>query len=182
MLSSSSAEERAGYQRQSAPQADLSSVVLGWSDVDPDGGEPESGTDEVPTLAAAAILAIITAEPGRVCADPLKASVCEVLAHPERYVGKSVEIAATLDLGRHASLLTDHRCSKGIGIDARDIENAPEWRRIEAERWTVRDALVRMEIMGIKTTAIGVFEQVPDHMLLYVLRLQELRDVTIPPR
>src|SRR5438128_2173982 len=59
--------------------------------------------------------------PARICAQevPLRVSLCEVKAHPEKFLHKLVEFTATASHGFEDSLVEDSRCSwpdGGAGI------------------------------------------------------------------
>jgi hypothetical protein len=63
---------------------------------------------------------------------PLKTTLCELMAHPETYTGRIVEIRAAVELGFEVSLLVDKTCSASIWFDRTTTKfDEDQYRRME---------------------------------------------------
>jgi hypothetical protein len=66
-------------------------------------------------------------------APPIKTTLCELLADPDKYVGRVVEIRAAVEEGFEVSLLVDDTCSARIWFDQITANlDREHYRRIEA--------------------------------------------------
>jgi hypothetical protein len=66
-------------------------------------------------------------------APPIKTTLCELGAHPEKYVGRFIEIRAAVEQGFEISLLVDNSCSARIWFDTVSGNFDEEYyRRMEA--------------------------------------------------
>ena len=55
--------------------------------------------------------------------EPIKTTVCELVAHPERFNGKIVQVRATLSVGYEISVFLDDHCERGVLDGWSDLES-----------------------------------------------------------
>ena len=107
-------------------------------------------------------------------------TVCEILADPPAYVGRSVVVQGTIDIGRHTVLLRDSRCTKAIPLEgSAELANDPNWKKVAAAM--LEGGVVRLTISGIKATVVGSLVSKPDPVMWpFVMSLHQVRAVDIP--
>jgi hypothetical protein len=64
---------------------------------------------------------------------PIKTTLCELVAHPDTYIGRVVEVRAVVKDGFEVSLLTDSSCSARIWLDTTTANlDQEQYQRIES--------------------------------------------------
>jgi hypothetical protein len=64
---------------------------------------------------------------------PIKTALCELVAHPDTYIGRVVEVRAVVKEGFEVSLLTDSSCSARIWLDTTTANlDEEQYQRIES--------------------------------------------------
>jgi hypothetical protein len=64
---------------------------------------------------------------------PIKTTLCDLVTHPDTYIGRVVEIRAVVEQGFEVSLLTDRSCSARIWFDTTSANlDEEQYQRIES--------------------------------------------------